>query len=292
MYRWPVTQTVRCEEPSVGETVPVHLIRCHGFGNQFLIAFTDEVPASGPELARWSCEPIAGIGADGLVFGTPTHLDQPDRLTFTLFNSDGSRAEVSGNGLACFGHAILQTLPGRRDLDVVVDTAAGPRRIRVKGTSTDVEVSATVEMGAADSGPDISRLVVDLGGPRVGRVASVDMGNPHLVVEVDDPDDVDLAVVGPALEAIFEPVGCNIHMVSVSDTSHLRLRTWERGAGLTEACGSGACAAAAAASGWGEIDETVQVLMPGGTTTVVIGDPMVLSVTSVFVDDHEVNNGW
>jgi len=275
----------------VGETGPVNLIQCHGFGNQFLIAFTDEVPVDGPERARSLCDPVRGIRADGLVFGTPTNPGRSTRLTFTLFNSDGSRAEVSGNGLACFGHAILRTMPQGEDLDVVVDTAAGPRRIQIAGSATDGEVSATVEMGAATDGPDFSGLAVELGGPQAGRVASVDMGNPHLVIEVADPALVDLATVGPELESHFHPVGCNIHMVSVIDRSTLRLRTWERGAGLTEACGSGACAAAATAHAWGAVDDTVRAQMSGGETTVVVGDPMVLSVTSTFVGDNEVVDG-
>lgn len=286
-----MTQTVCDGGSPVGETGPVNLIHCHGFGNQFLIAFTDEVPVDAPEMARTLCDPVNGIGADGMVFGTPTSRVDPTRLTFTLFNSDGSRAEVSGNGLACFGHAILRTGPQQEDLDVVVDTAAGPRRIRVVGTPTDPVVSVTVEMGAAGGGPDLRGLSVDLGGPQAGRVASVDMGNPHLVVEVDDPAVIDLATVGPRLEANFLPVGCNVHMVSVADRSTIRLRTWERGAGLTEACGSGACAAAATAHSWGAVDDLVGVRMPGGETTVLVGDPMVLSVTSTFVGDSEVADG-
>jgi len=286
-----VTQTVCDGDAPVGETGPVNLIHCHGFGNQFLIAFTDKVPVDGPELARSLCDPVSGIGADGLVFGTPTDRADLTRLTFTLFNSDGSRAEVSGNGLACFGHAILRTLPQQEDLDVVVDTAAGPRRIRVVGTAADVEVSVTVDMGAAGDGPDLRGLSVELGGPQAGRVASVDMGNPHLVVEVADPAAIDLASVGPQLEAYFQPVGCNVHMVSVVDRSTIWIRTWERGAGLTEACGSGACAAAATARSWGAVDDIVRVRMPGGETTVVVGDPVVLSVTSTFVGDSEVAYG-
>jgi diaminopimelate epimerase len=80
-------------------------------------------------------------------------------------------------------------------------------------------------------------------------------------------------------------------MVTVLDRSTLRLRPWERGAGLTEACGSGACAAVAAAHGWGSVDGSVEVRMPGGTAVVTVGSPMVLSVPSVFVDEHEVDNG-
>ena len=274
----------------MGENGTVNLTHHHGLCNDFLVALVHEVPSDASDLARNLCDRNSGIGADGLVFGTPW-AGSAAGLTFTLVNSDGSPAEVSGNGLACFGHAILRTGPQQEDLDVVVDTAAGPRRIRVVGTPTDPVVSVTVEMGAAVGGPDLRGLSVDLGGPQAGRVASVDMGNPHLVVEVDDPAVIDLATVGPRLEAHFLPVGCNVHMVSVADRSTIRLRTWERGAGLTEACGSGACAAAATAHSWGAVDDLVRVRMPGGETTVVVGDPMVLSVTSTFVGDSEVADG-
>ncbi|HJO78971.1 MAG: diaminopimelate epimerase [Acidimicrobiales bacterium] len=286
-----MTLTVRGGGLLLSETGPVKLIHCHGLGNQFLVAFIDEVPTDGAERAQDLCTPLNGIGVDGLIFGTPTIPGQSERLTFTLFNSDGSSAEVSGNGLACFGHAILRTMQQNEGLDVVVDTAAGPRRIRVFGSAADAEVSVAVEMGTATDGPDFSGLSVEVGGPEVGRVASVDMGNPHLVVEVDDPGGVDLAVVGPALEAHFEPIGCNIHMVSVLDDSTLHLRTWERGAGATKACGSGACAVAASAQEWGAVGDEVEVRMPGGITNVSLGDPIVLSVTSTYVGDREVADG-
>jgi len=276
----------------VGETGTVELTYHHGLGNDFLVAFADEVPADGPDLARRLCDRTrseggGGIGADGLVFGTPA---SDGRWTFTLFNSDGSRAEVSGNGLRCFGHALLRRSissgAGDLGLDVVVATAAGPRRIVVDGSPDDLEVRATVEMGEAGPGPAFEGIDLELAGTPVHHVGSVDLGNPHLVLVVDDPDDVDLPVAGPALEAFFLPVGCNVHFVAVDDRSTLRLRPWERGAGITEACGTGASASAHLAYQWGLVDTDVEVLMPGGSATVTVGSPMLLGGPSVRGADH------
>lgn len=274
----------------VGETVAVKLTRHHGLGNDFLITFADDVPANGADLARRLCDRVDGIGADGLVFGTPVDGLRDATWRFTLFNSDGSSAEVSGNGLRCFGQALLRRQPaGTTGLDVVVETPAGDRRITVAGSTSDLEVEAEVEMGTAERGPSIEGIRVDLGGVQVRAAHSIDFGNPHLVLHVDDPDEVDLAVSGPATESFFAPTGCNVHLVAVVDRSTVRMRTWERGAGLTTACGSGACAAAHVLHAGGLVDDVVEVRMPGGTATVTVGDTVRLAGTATFVDVHSVD---
>jgi len=269
----------------------VRLSRHHGLGNDFLVTFVDEVPSDAPDLARRLCDRSSPHGgADGLVFGTPSaDID----ATFTLINSDGSPAEVSGNGLRAFGQAIGRR-DGLTDPDLVVDTPAGPRRIAVVGEPGDATVTATVGMGAPGPGPDVTGLAVDLGGPEHGRVTSVGLGNPHVVIEVADVttlDGIDLGVVGPALEAHFLPTGCNIHLVAVVDRFTVALRPWERGAGLTAACGSGACAAAVAARGWGAVDAIVEVRMPGGTATVTVDDEVALTGPAVHEADIEIADG-
>jgi len=276
----------------VGETVAVELTRHHGLGNDFLITFADDVPPDGADLARRLCDRIDGIGADGLVFGTPVGGSGDATWRFTLFNSDGSSAEVSGNGLRCFGQALLRReATGTTGLEVVVETPAGDRRITVDGSTSDLEVEAEVEMGAAAVGPSIEGIQIDLGGVQVRAAHSIDFGNPHLVLLVDDPDDVDLAVAGPVTESFFAPTGCNVHLVSVVDRSTVRMRTWERGAGLTMACGSGACAAAHVLHGKGLVDDVVEVRMSGGAATVMVGDTVRLAGTATFVDSHTVDLG-
>lgn len=280
----------------MGETVAVDLTRHHGLGNDFLITFAEDVPDDGADLARRLCDRVDGIGADGLVFGTPvgTAASRADAESwaFTLFNSDGSSAEVSGNGLGCFGQALLRRQAvGSKGLEVVVETPAGDRRITMDGSSTDLEVKVEVEMGAATPGPSIEGIQIDLGGVHVRAVHSIDFGNPHLVLLVDDPDEVDLAVAGPATESFFAPTGCNVHLVSVVDRSTVRMRTWERGAGLTMACGSGACAAAHVLHACNLVGGVVEVRMPGGAATVTVGDTVRLAGTATFVDSHKVDPG-
>ncbi len=280
----------------MGETVAVDLTRHHGLGNDFLITFAEDVPDDGADLARRLCDRVDGIGADGLVFGTPvgTAASRADAESwaFTLFNSDGSSAEVSGNGLGCFGQALLRRQAvGSKGLEVVVETPAGDRRITMDGSSTDLEVEVEVEMGAATPGPSIEGIQIDLGGVHVRAVHSIDFGNPHLVLLVDDPDEVDLAVAGPATESFFAPTGCNVHLVSVVDRSTVRMRTWERGAGLTMACGSGACAAAHVLHACNLVGGVVEVRMPGGAATVTVGDTVRLAGTATFVDFHKVDPG-
>ena len=278
----------------MGETVAVDLTRHHGLGNDFLITFAEDVPDDGANLARRLCDRVDGIGADGLVFATPVgtaaSLADAESWAFTLFNSDGSSAEVSGNGLGCFGQALLRRQAvGSTGLEVVVETPAGDRRITMDGSSTDLEVEVEVEMGAATPGPSIEGIQIDLGGVHVRAVHSIDFGNPHLVLLVDDPDEVDLAVAGPATESFFAPTGCNVHLVSVVDRSTVQMRTWERGAGLTMACGSGACAVAHVLHGCGLVTGVMEVRMPGGAATVTVGDTVRLAGTTTFVDSHKVD---
>jgi diaminopimelate epimerase len=159
----------------------------------------------------------------------------------------------------------------------------------VAGSTSDLEVEAEVEMGTAERGPSIEGIRIDLGGVQVRAAHSIDFGNPHLVLNVDDPDEVDLAVSGPATESFFAPTGCNVHLVAVVDRSTVRMRTWERGAGLTTACGSGACAAAYVLYAGGLVDDVVEVRMPGGTATVTVGDTVRLAGTATFVDVHSVD---
>jgi diaminopimelate epimerase len=119
------------------------------------------------------------------------------------------------------------------------------------------------------------------------RTVTVDLGNPHVVVLVDDPDAVDVAVAGPLIEAAFAG-GINVHFVAPTDDGGLRLRVWERGAGITEACGSGATAAAFAAHEWGLVSDRVRVAMPGGDAEVLIGDELTLIGPSEFIADIEI----
>jgi len=259
------------------------LTKHHGLGNDFLITWVDAVPVDAADLARHLCHRHTGLGADGLVFGVLADGAAPQ---FVLHNADGSAPEVSGNGLRCFGQALAMR-NGVTELDATVGTPAGDRHILVVGQQTSAPDTFDVEvnMGPASTGPDLA-------GRDPGRLVdsrasvTVDMGNPHVVVHVEDPLSHDMAATGPLIEADFPATGMNVHMVAPDPAvpGGVIMNIWERGAGVTQACGSGACAAAWAAHhwGWSEGNE-FRVRMPGGEATVVMGDSIRLRGPAVFV---------
>ncbi len=276
----------------------MRLHKLHGLGNDFLVALVDELPAEA-DAARTAarlCDRRQGVGADGLIHAV---LDAAggsrDRsAAMRLRNSDGSPAEISGNGLRCLAHAIAVTL-GSAELDIIVHTVAGPRRCSIRPTATPGTVTGTAEIGVPRPGPEPDRLsrspeaalrlVLEPGAIR--RWATLDVGNPHVVLSVDDPAEVPLYPAGPAVEAIFSG-GINVHFGAVTGPDELTLAVWERGSGSTAACGTGAVAAASAFHGWGEVGQNVTVRMVGGEARVDLSAPVTLTGASVYVAAVEV----
>ena len=182
-----------------------------------------------------------------------------------LFNSDGSPAEISGNGLRCFVQAIMMRR-GVASLEIEVDTLAGLRWCEVEATSATSAI-ATVDMGpiAAGDQPTSTEFLEAVGPVTQWGLGGV--GNPHVVFEAADPSAIDLAEVGPLIESCF-PHGVNAHFIRSDGDSGIELSVWERGAGITQACGSGATVSAQRAHEWGLAGETVPVHMPGGTVEI------------------------
>jgi diaminopimelate epimerase len=245
----------------------VILEKFHGLGNDFLVLLDPEDGnvTDWARLARAVCDRRRGIGADGLLIGRPGE----GSWSMTLFNSDGSPAEISGNGIRCFA----QALRGRESVDrFEIDTAAGRRSVEVLGSAGD-EMTSSVWMGS------IARRPAPPGWEGIGcnpdrPVAHLDLGNPHSVVGVEDVRAVDLAVIGSQVPSV------NLEVVEPLAGRHeVRMRVHERGAGITEACGSGACATAFAALDWGLVaadpDGVVTVHMDGGTVRVRVEGPEV-----------------
>ncbi len=274
----------------------MHLTKHHGFGNDFLVALLDEMPSGAPELARRLCHRRRGIGADGLVIGLVglAAAGADADVAFTLFNSDGSSAEVSGNGLRCLAQAVARRAlaDGRpAPTHLTAATPAGVRSLDFVGEPDADEVLVAVDMGAVSAGGALDdeqlATALALAGPVV-RWSSADIGNPHIVVQVGDPASVDLAGVGRAVESVTGPI--NVHFVAPVDGNVVRMAIWERGAGITEACGSGACVVAHVARAWRLVDgPTVGVEMPGGRAEVRLdGDRATLIGPAVFIADIEV----
>ncbi|HVA43933.1 MAG TPA: diaminopimelate epimerase [Acidimicrobiales bacterium] len=246
---------------------PLRLLKLHGLGNDFLVLIDPESAAPiDAGLARRLCDRHTGVGADGLIRVTPAsggRNTQGADYVMELLNADGSRAETSGNGLRCLVLALEVSGLLRRS-DLVVSTDAGPRRARIGPMSGDGSAVVSAGMGEVHLGGETTVLG--------HRSRLVDVGNPHVVVLLDDLAEVDVEVHGPAEEA-RHPGGINVNFAVVSDDGSVRLRTWERGAGATLACGSGSCATAAALRDWGMVGDVVDVDNPGGMVTVSFEHP-------------------
>jgi diaminopimelate epimerase len=235
------------------------LTKHHGLGNDFLVAFDPGI-ADLAELARRLCDRRRGIGADGLLVAGEA---DGYAARMTLFNADGSRAEMSGNGIRCFAQALAAR---RGELsDQLILTDAGDRLVELSATDDPATITARVAMG------EVSPLDAPAGWSALGchpdrPVAHLSLGNPHSVVGVDEVAVVDLGLLGSQVPQV------NLEIVEPGpEPNAITMRVHERGAGITEACGTGACAAAYAARSWGlvarSVDEVV-VHMDGGTATV------------------------
>ncbi|MSP22889.1 MAG: diaminopimelate epimerase [Dehalococcoidia bacterium] len=275
----------------------------HGTGNDFVVA---EANAGAVADAEWAalairlCDRHFGVGADGLIL-----VLESARADFQMriFNPDGSEPEMCGNGIRCFVKYVLDR--GLIDRDAVdapltIETGAGILEARAtRGTAgpdglvTHVRVSmGTPALNPSDVGALIeqSAPVLDLPIEAAGEhieVTLVSMGNPHAVAFLDAaPADYALERIGPAVE--HHPLFANrtnFEVVRVRDRSHLDLRVWERGAGATLACGTGACAAVVASTLHGYVEGDVEVLLPGGPLRIEwdgVG-PVYLSGPATFV---------
>ena len=251
---------------------PLPFTKMHGLGNDFVVidARDDDVVLSPPAVARIA-DRHTGIGFDQLVLLERSR--SPEAQVFVRFlNADGSEAGACGNGSRCAVAYVLDQIGGDT---LSLETTSGvlPARRRDDGL-------ITVDMGAARlswqeiplaSASDTER--VDVGVEMLDVATSTSMGNPHATFFVPDLDAVDLARLGPRVEhhPLF-PERVNVGVAQVIGTDRLRLRVWERGSGLTLACGSGACAALVAAVRRGLTGRTAELVLERGSLTVTWRD--------------------
>lgn len=237
-------------------------MKMHGAGNDFVVIDTRGREAvTTPALARALGDRHRGVGFDQLAELRPS--DDAD-LALDFWNSDGSRAGACGNATRCVAGHVMTAL-GRDHLSL--KTARGVLFARRRGDGL-VSVNMGQPVLAWDDIP-LSRAVDHLHLPLDGDPVAVGMGNPHCVFLVDDADKVDLAGTGPRIEhdALF-PERTNVEFASLAAPDRLRLRVWERGAGVTLACGSGTCAAAVAAHLRGLVGRKVTLELDGGVLEV------------------------
>jgi len=248
------------------------LTKHHGLGNDFLVAWHPAV-ADLPALARHLCDRRRGVGADGLLVGT-TEEGYSSRMV--LYNADGSRAEMSGNGIRCFAQALASRRGDLHPQRILTD--AGERFVTMEATDDPGVILAAVDMGEVHpiaEPADWHQLQCDPLRP----VRHLSMGNPHSVVGVESVHEVDLLSLGQKVPYV------NLEIIEPGpETDAITLRVHERGAGITEACGTGACAAAWAAHEWGLVPASVHeitVHMDGGSAKVRLHQPSTGRVTLV-----------
>lgn len=230
--------------------------KAHAYGNDFLYVLRSDVGGAPLDaLARAMCHRHTGIGADGLI----VYQRRPDGASMQLFNADGGRAEVSGNGVRALA-ALLAREDDRLDLTLTVETEGGVKRL----TRTAREGGRQTFRASMGQPMDLRQARAQVGGELVDLIA-LNIGNPQAIVLGRLPDDARFERVGAALErhAMF-PKGTNVEFVEIEAPDRLRIRIWERGVGPTSSSGTGSCASLVAAAAFGGAARAADVIAPGG----------------------------
>ena len=246
-----------------GGPVEIAFVKAHAYGNDFLFVDAQEVEGADPAaLARAACHRTRGLGADGLV----RYRRVPGGARMTLVNADGSRAEVSGNGVRCLGAILADADPAgpRGGAGFTVATDAGARRL-VLLEAVPPRYTFRTSMGAPRG---LRRETLDVGGERV-EVVVLSVGNPQCVVLTPSLDEEEFRRLGPKLARHDAfPAGTNVAFVEVERPGRVRVLIWERGVGPTLSSGTGTCASAVAAAAYGGAARRLDVAAPGGTQRV------------------------
>ena len=263
----------------------VHFTKMQGAGNDYIYVDTQQYDIPDPEKAAiaWSAY-HTGIGSDGLVLiGKPQDGRRAD-YSMRIFNADGSEAMMCGNASRCIGKYLYEKGLTRKDT-IRLETLSGIKILKLHlQDNKEVVVSVTVDMLKPQlENPEqfIGPSVLEADG-RKFEGTYVCMGNPHFVTFVADIDTIDIAHYGKILERDKAfPHRCNIEFAQVTDTDAIRTRVWERGSGITMACGTGACATAVAAALTKRTGRKSSIVMDGGT----------LQIEYSEADDHVYMTG-
>jgi diaminopimelate epimerase len=269
--------------------------KMHGLGNDFVVLDGVRQPLHvTPALAARLADRRFGIGCDQVLLVEPPRLPETD-FHYRIFNADGSEVEQCGNGARCFARYVRDSGLTAK-LEIPVGTAAGPILLRVRPDG-----QVTVDMGAPRLTPADIPFVADGEAPSYTldvdgeslEIGVLSMGNPHAVLQVGDVDSAPVARLGPCIERHPRfPNRVNVGFLQVQDRGRARLRVWERGAGETLACGTGACAAVVAGRRWGLLDAEVAVTLPGGTLVIHwpgAGEPVQMTGPATRVFDGEID---
>ena len=241
-------------------TKKIKFTKMHGAGNDYIYVDTTNYPIAAPEkkAIEWS-KFHTGIGSDGLIL-----IGSSDKADFSMriFNADGSEAMMCGNGSRCVGKYVYEYgLTAKKE--ITLDTRSGIKvlKLHVEGGKV---TAVTVDMGSP-----LETEAVDFGDQFPFQSTRVSMGNPHLVTFVEDITQINLPEIGPQLENYhLFPDRTNVEFAQIVSKDTIRMRVWERGSGITQACGTGACATAVAAVLNGLAGRKCDIIMDGGTVTI------------------------
>lgn len=272
-----------------------HFSKMHGLGNDFMVVdcITQNVFFS-QDLIRRLADRHTGVGFDQLLVVEAPYDPETD-FHYRIFNADGSEVEQCGNGARCFARFVrLKGLTNKYSISV--STKKGKMILNIED---DGEV--TVNMGVPEFEPNKipfkakqkEKTYIMRAGEKTLFCGAVSMGNPHVVTVVDDVDTADVDTLGPLLESHERfPERVNAGFMQVVSRDHIRLRIYERGAGETQACGSGACAAVAVGILQGLLDENVKVSLPGGELRIAWqgpGKPLFMTGPTTHVFDGQLS---
>lgn len=266
--------------------------KMHGLGNDYIFLRWQELVAHGiseqqlPLLATRLCDRHFGIGGDGIVVLCPS--ENAD-ICMRMFNADGSEGAMCGNAARCIGKYLWQSGKFSERPIIRMETRAGERTLHLLLQNGNF-AGMIVDMGSVSN---LQRMTVTSDG--IERQATLlDVGNPHCVIFHPDPDTVNVTEAGKVLERKILPNRrVNVEWVAPLDPTHLKMRVFERGSGETLACGTGACAAAAAAveRGLCPADTRISVAMPGGTLWITVAkDKILMEGDASFVFEGEIKD--
>ena len=259
--------------------------KMHGLGNDFVVLDTREsaLPPVTPALARALADRRTGIGCDQVILLAPS--DAAD-FRMRIFNSDGSEVEACGNATRAV--AILHGQPAR------VETPAGVLSVQPGDGGAAVDIGEPrFEWEAIPLAYAMDTRALPVAWEELEQPAAVNVGNPHAVFFVDDCDAVALDRLGPVIEhdQLF-PERVNVNVATIENDLNIRLRVWERGAGLTRACGTGACATAVSAMRRGLVERRVSVSLPGGTLAIAWGEDGRITMTGPASESFRGTFDW
>ncbi len=250
----------------------IDFTKYHGLGNDFILIDnrSSSVPVVTPEQAIELCDRHSGIGADGVIFALPG--ENGTDYTMRIFNSDGSEPEMCGNGIRCLAGFLADLEGESRNKDSYrIHTLGGvmtPQLLSDGQVKVDMGLPRLLAREIPTNLAPAQEKVISLPLEVVGKiwdVTCVSMGNPHCITFVEDVAAIELESIGPKFEhhPAF-PQRINTEFIQVVRRDYLKMRVWERGAGITLACGTGACASLVAGVLTGKCDGTATIELPGG----------------------------